>query len=268
MKKYLVLCIAAVMVLSFAVSAYAWEISFDNTIGGAIYEESDNSTGTEIKSSWSSFVYKGNVVGSKYDNKYVQGEIFYGMSVAPTSTETWNINGTEYQTNDMSFWGIDTGVLLGWAFPIEIPEKMDIALTPLVGYQYKFTRFTRSNFVVLRKITITATVDEDYNIHSLDLGARVNFKINDKFNVFVKPIFGIVLYNSANNSVAGTIKGDGGFLFNLDAGLNYAITKNFVVEGAFRMELQRLNGATSGSILWPDNSLDNYGGTITVRYKF
>lgn len=147
-------------------------------------------------------------------------------------------------------------------------RKMDITLSPLVGYRWKFIRFTRSNFVIMRVITVTETIDEDYNIHSMDLGARINFKINDKFNVFTKPVFGIVLFNEARNSIAGTIDGDNGFLFNFDAGVNYAITENLIVEGAFKMELQRLNGGTSGDIIWPDSNLDSYGGTITIRYKF
>ena len=271
MNKYFCIFIIGIAVLSGAASAYAYEISFDNYMAGATYSESDNSHGADLNSNWCSFVYKGNLSASKYDNKYLQGELFYGMSVSGQAKETWNINGTESQTNDMSFWGIDTGVALGWAFPIQIPEDMEITATPLIGYRYKFTRFTRQNFVLERRINISGIiVDEDYNVHSLDLGARVNFKINDKINVYAKPIFGIVLFNNEHNSMLGTIGGSGGFLFNFDAGLGYAVTKNLILSAAFRMELQRLCGGDSNSynVFWPDNGLDSYGGMLTLTYKF
>lgn len=267
MKYALVLVILCVMICS-ASCSYAWEMSIDNYAGGALYQESDSATGTEVRSDWKAFVYKYNIAFSKYDNQNVQGEIFYGMAVTSKATETWNINGTEYQTNDMSFWGLDTGLAIGWAFPIKISEEVDIALTPLVGYRWKFERFTRSNFVILRRITITETVDEDYSIHTIDVGGRVNFKFNEHVDFFIKPIFGIVFYNGARNSVLGTIDGTGGFLFDADAGISYSITENFIIGAAFRMELQRLDGGTKGNMIWPDNQLDMYGGTLTVKYKF
>ena len=84
----------------------------------------------------------------------------------------------------------------------------------------------------------------------------------------MKPIFGIVVFNDAHNSEAGTVGGSGGFLFNFDAGPGYAFTKNLSLSAAFRMELQRLCGGTTGNILWPDNGLNSYGGTLTLTYKF
>lgn len=268
MKKYFWIFIIGIVVLSGATSAYAYEISFDNYMGGATYGEDDTQNGSELNSSWGSFVYKGNISASKYDNKNLQGELFYGMSVSGKAKETWNINGSERQTNDMSFWGIDTGAAVGWAFPVKITGNTGTTATPLIGYRYKFTRFTRQNFVILRRINITDIVDEDYNVHSLDLGARVNFQLNDKCNVYVKPIFGIVVFNNAHNSEAGTVGGSGGFLFNFDAGLGYAFTKNLTLNAGFRMELQRLCGGTTGNLIWPDNTLQNYGGTISLIYKF
>ena len=264
MKKHILLFAVVVMILSFVVNAQAWEISLDNTMGGAVYEGSGNSGGTNAKGNWSSFYYKGNLAASKYDNKQLQGEAFYGMFVSPTSNETLKLNGVDVATDDLNFWGIDTGIDLGWALPIDIPEKAEITLTPLVGYRWKYIRFTRTNVVVLR-VSTADTFDENYNIHSIDVGGRVNFKVNDKINVFVKPIFGIVVYDSADNGGSSTVTGNGGFLFNCDVGLNYAITKNFLIGGAFRIELTHLDDSKAGP-LWP--GLDTYSGTVTATYKF
>jgi len=259
--------------LAAADNAHAWEFSFENYTAGTLYSEDTSSGGTSINSDWKAFYYKGTGILSKYDHENIQGEAFYGMFLTPKENESWDMNGSEVQTNDMSFWGIDTGVLLGWAFPLKMsdvkpPDGFNITLTPLIGYEWKFERFTRQNFVVLQAITISDIVDEDYSIHSLDIGGRIDV-VNGKFTVYAKPVFGIVLYNSAKNSViGGSIKGDGGFLFNLDAGVDYAMTQNLTLGLAFKMELQNLNGSTKDNVIWPDNTLQTYGGTVNARYRF
>jgi len=263
-----VLLLSALLVA--ASSVHAWEFSFENYAAEAAYGENASSGGTSIDSDWNAFYYKGTGTLSKYNHENIQGEVFYGMFLTPKENESWDMNGADVQTNDMSFWGIDTGMLLGWAFPIFSKPEDDFktSITPLVGYEWKFERFTRQNFVIPRTITISDIVDEDYNIHSLDLGGRIDV-VHGKFTVYAKPIFGIVLYNSSKNSlIDGSIKGDGGFLFNLDAGVDYEIVQNFTFGLAFKMELQDLNGSTKDNIIWPDSTLQTYGGTASIRYRF
>lgn len=263
--KYIIL--GGVILGSVLLSPYnsmAWEIDFDTYLGGAIYKESEST----VDSDWTAFYNKSTVYLGDYDNKTIEGDIRFGMSYTSTGTETWDISGVEYQTNDMKFWEMDTGVDLGWAFPVELDQDTKLAITPLVGYRWRFIRFTRENFTILNTITIRETIDEDYNLHFLDLGGRIAVEWQKNFEFFAKPIFGIVLYNATDNSELGTVKGDGGFSFRLDTGINYAFTENIVAGVSFTMELQRLKGGESGNILWPDNSLDTYGGTIAVKYRF
>lgn len=264
MKKLIALLVALVCSLSVAPQLYAWEISFDNYIGGAIYKESESS----VESDWSAFYNKSTVKVADYDNKNVEGDLHFGMGVSATGEETWDINGVEFQRNDMRFWDIDTGIDLGWAFSFPVGEETNVTLTPLVGYRWRFIRFTRENFTILNVITIRETIDEDYNIHFLDVGGRFSVTPGEKLEFFAKPVFGIVLYNSADNSELGTIEGDGGFAFSLDTGINYAIKENIILGLMFSCEIQRLTGGESGNVLWPDNSLDTYGGKISLSYRF
>lgn len=267
MRKYLITLISVAAVLA-ARSVFALEFSFDNFMAGTSYSENDTYDNTEVRTSWTSFMYKGNLALSKYDSRDLQGEAFYGMSFAPKSKEKVYISGSLDVTDDMSFWGFDTGLALGWAFPVELPEQMEISLTPLIGYRWKFTRYSRTNILAEGMPTIVDVIDMDYHVQSLDLGGRLNFKVNDKLNVFVKPIFGIVLINNEKNSESGRVDGHGGVIFNLDAGLNYLVLNNFMVEGAFRAEVQKLNGSEFNNKIWPDNLTQSYGGTVSAKYVF
>lgn len=265
MRKAFLLLIAVCAGLTISLQAYAWEASIDSFIGGASYGENEGT----VDSDWSAFYSKTTLSAGDYDNEEIEGDVHFGMSVSATATETWDIGGVEYQTNDMSLWGMDTGGDIGWAFSTDVGgEDTKVVITPLLGYRWKFIRFTRENFTILKTITIRETIDEDYNLHFLDLGGRVSAEFGDKFEIFAKPIFGIGLYNGADNSALGTVDGDGGFLFNLDTGVNYLAAENLVIALAFSCEIQRLTGGEEGNVIWPDNSLDTYGGTIGVKYRF
>jgi len=266
----IVVCLSAALFA--ANEAHAWEFSFDNYPAYAIYEENADVSGVNVSSDWKAFYYKGVLSLSKYDNENFQGEIHCGMGVGSKSTETWDLNDSQVQTNDMSFWNMDTEALIGWAFAtptptVDAPHGFKFVITPLIGYGWRFDRFTRQNFHAFGAVNMTDIVDEDYNIQSADLGGRISINY-EKVTFYVKPIFGIVVYNSANNNELGTVKGDGGFLFNFDAGIDYSLTQNIILGAAFKMELQDLNGATKDNVVWPDNLLQTYGGTISVRGKF
>ena len=267
MRKCLLFALIVCFVLIVSSQAHAWEISIDDYMAGATYEEKGSLSGLDIKSDWKSFYNKTAFYLGDYDNKNIEGEVNFGMFLTPKARETWNINGSQYQTNDMSLWGMSTSADIGWAFSMNMGEKSNITATPLIGYRWKFIRFSRSNFNILNAITIAETVDEDYDLHFLDIGGRFNYTVG-KFEVFTKPIFGIVLYDAAKNSVLGTIKGGGGFLFNIDAGVNYSMTENLILGLMFTAEIQDLKGGETSSVIWPDNTLNTFGGTVRLKYKF
>jgi len=256
--------------------AVAWQVSVDNTSGGAIFKVDQTVSGDNEASDWSGFYNKTTFRLGDFDNENFEGDIHFGMFFTSKATEKWKTNEIEYQTNDMSFWGFDTGLDVGWAFPIEAvsdfaSEEITIVLTPLVGYKWKFMRFTSSNLTKSNAAVDTKAYDSDCNIHCVDVGGRVGLEINDQWEVFAKPIFGIVVANSSYTDEydIGTISGGGGLVFDFDTGVNYAITEDLILGAMFAMEIQRLKGGTNDAgFSWLDNSLDVYGGELRLAYKF
>jgi len=270
-----VFLVAGMMFMLSVVSsrAYSWEVSVDDFMGYVNYIEDETVNGVNLKSDWGAFYNKTTIFLKDYDNENFEGEARYGMSVTSTDQEKWHINDIEYQTNDLSFWGVDTGFALGWAIPIKsrdpgIMELLDITIVPLVGYNWRYLRFTRTNFNIMNTITIAETVDEYYNLHSIDVGCRLNVNVDEKFDIYLKPVFGILVYDSVNNSALGTVVGDGGFQANIETGISYPIMENLSLDVAFRTELQHLNGGKKGAVIWPDNTLNVFGGNVSVKYKF
>ena len=259
MKKTLTLLFC---LLSCGLNLYAWELTTEDLMGAAYYKEEESN----IKSDWRAFYNETEFALSDYDNKRFEGEANIGFLAAVKSREKWDYFDSEYQTNDMSLWGLDLNTALGYALILNNTESAAIA--PLVGYGYKFIRFTRSNFNILNIITITEIVDEDYQIHHLDGGFRLSCKTTERLEFVGKAVFGWVFYNAAKNSALGTVKGDGGYILKFDAGLNYAATKHLTLGASFYSEFQHLDGGSSGIIIWPNNDLNVLGGKIVVKYVF
>jgi len=251
----------AVILLPSLANASNWDVEFLNRIGGATYQE-EYST---IDSDWSAFYYEGIIAVNYFQEKGLVGRFDLGFPVTASAEEQWNVSGTKYQTNDLKFWAIESNIELGYAMPI-IVDKMPFSL--LGGYGFNFMRFTRTNFNVLNIITSTAIVDEDYWVHHLDIGGKLDYKISDKLKMDLKAMFGFVVYNSAHNSVLGDVDGDGGYVFRTESNIAYSLSKSWaLILGGF-FTLQHLEGGTSGNLVWPDNDLYTYGGNLSVKYKF
>ncbi|MDD4957028.1 MAG: hypothetical protein PHH49_06470 [Candidatus Omnitrophica bacterium] len=274
-KKSIVLgiaCIVLVFAMQATAWAVAWKVDVESYSGYVTYKESEDLSGTQLDSNWSAYLNRTGLALKEYDHESWEGEMRVGFSFTSEDSETWDVGGARYQTNDMKYWALDSGFLLGWAVPLDMGSSSEpnMYLTPLIGYNYKFMRFTRTNFNILNTITITDTVDEDFYIHALELGGKFDFMVNEKLALFVKPIWGIVLYDYAHNSIGGGIEGkEGSYYINLDTGVEYSIDENWVVGLLFRAEWQRLKGGNrDNEVFWPDNSLDAYGGEVNVAYRF
>jgi len=137
-----------------------------------------------------------------------------------------------------------------------------------LGYGFGFDNFKRSNFNILDIITLRDTVSEKYYLHHADIGFMAKQKINDKFNVSGAFSYGYIFYNQANNSILGSIKGKGGYLFDVNLGVGYYLTDCLKLSLGGFVELQHLKGGTKDDVIWPDNDLNTYGGEAGVRYKF
>lgn len=259
MKKIMIAVLGMGLVAAGVSGAYCWEIEFNNQIGTVDYEEK----ALDIKNDWDAFWYKAVLETNNCDKKDLEFESRTGLFFTPVETETWFVEGTKYQTNDMDFWGWDTNVDLGWAL-----GESNMTLTPFAGYGYRNIRFKRTNFNVLNIITSREVVSEYYYIHYLEFGAGLDYAFDDKLSLLIRGSAGPVISNKAHNSVLGNITGDGGYIVGgettLDYHLNDSLTFSF---GAFA-ELQNLEGGTSGDVIWPDNKLKTIGGILGLKYKW
>ena len=239
----------------------SWEINLDTELAGVSYEEED----ADITSDWSTFYHRTSLNVANNDKENFEGEVEFGMFYTATDTENWDVGSLEYQTNDMYFWGLDAQVLGGWAINF---EDTPFTVTPLGGYGYKFIRFSRTDFNILNIITSTEVVDEDFNIHHLDLGAKFDYELNEKTNIFAKSLFGFVIYNEADNSSLGDIEGDGGYIIDTEIGLNYFYKDNMSLKLSGFINLQHLDGGDKDKVIWPDNDLNVYGANIGFKRVF
>ena len=273
-KKILVtgiVCIVLVFAMQFTAGAEAWKLEVENYSGYVSYEENETVSGLDLDSDWSAYINRTGLTFKGYDHEGFEGEVRTGFSFTTENSEKWDINDIECMTNDMKLWAWDAGFLLGWALPLDMNSAdSELCFTPLIGYNYEFIRFTRTNFNILDVITVTEVVDIDYYLHALDLGGRIDFAVNEQLNFFVKPIYGFIVYDYVHNSTSGGVEGNGGsYYVNLDAGIEYDINKDWMIGLLFRAEWQRLSGGNrNNGVVWPANSLDTYGGAVNISYKF
>lgn len=262
MKKVVMICAVLAMALTpCAASASDWNIELDNKIGAMTYQENES----PIDSNCIAFYYEGIIAVDYFKEKGIIGRLDFGMPFTSVSEETWDVSGVRYQTNDLSFWGMESNIELGYSFPM-VADKWSIA--PLGAYGFSFTRFTRTNFNVLNVITSTAVVDEDYWVQHIDMGGKFFYNVNEKLNFDIKGLFGFVVYDSAHNSVLGTIEGGGGYVVKAETNINYKIYNSLYIAGGAFFTTQYLKGGTSGNLIWPNNYLYTYGGKINIKYTF
>lgn len=137
-----------------------------------------------------------------------------------------------------------------------------------MGYGFRYVKFKRENFTILRIITIRETVPEAVEIHYLNGGLALEYAPTDRLSFSGSASVGHVLYNQADNSLLGTVRGHGGTLGSFGVTAQYAVGTSWQLGlGAFT-EVQRLAGGEKEQVVWPDNHLNMYGGTLNLRFQF
>lgn len=239
-----------------------WEFDAKFKPAGAGYKEKEANVKSDFKVFYPEFLFS----AARHFDYDIPVAVDFSIGQSATAKETWYISDMKYQTNDLNFFRANLKGNVGKTFYLD--ESRQFGLTPFLGYGFRFINFQRSNFNILNLITIRDTVNEKYYIHHGDIGFRANQKINDKFGISGALSYSYVFYNEADNSILGKIKGKGGYLFNVNMGMEYYLTDSIeLLLGGF-VELQHLKGGTKNDIIWPDNDLNTYGGEVGVKYKF
>ena len=120
----------------------------------------------------------------------------------------------------ISFKGINFLGDLGWAFSNRTEQGL-FAFTPFIGYGYNWINFSRSNFTILGIVTQLGEVDENYDVHYIEGGAKINWDITDKLLADLRGSYGIVFYNRADNDLLGSMEGDGGYIPKVELKIKY-----------------------------------------------
>jgi hypothetical protein len=239
-----------------------WSVAIKTKIGMARYEENEQTVSSDYNAFYSEVSCA--VVNQNQGDIEKAINLSYGQSI--TDKETWKISDLEYQTNDLDFYRLNFGASIGKVLYSD--RYQNLRVVPFLGYGFRYINFERSDFVILSAITLRDVVNEEYYLHHADCGVKFDFPISTKWNVAGLGSFGYVFYNQADNSVLGKIDGGGGYIVNGNIDLRYAISDAWqLIFGGF-VELQSLNGGQKGSIIWPDNDLNIYGGNIEARFVF
>jgi len=245
------------------------EIGIDDRIGAVIVDQSaDDPDGGELTTDWSAFYNKTNVSLSNFEKSTSPAfELWFGMPVTSESKKDYKYEGDVYDTLKQSLWGMDTGVNLGWTFEIDTKGlwgERPIYLTPLVGYNWRFFRFVRSD-----SESGIYDNDFDYGLHYIDVGGLINVGVCDKLDVYFKPMFGIGVYSTYYQNGMGTVTDSGDSWYaDLDLGLNYKLTEHFTLNiSAFYDFLTMDGGVKSGNNFF-DTDMHTVGGKIGLTYNF
>ncbi len=243
----------------FAKDYEGWKISAAIRAGRAEYEEKEQT----IKSKYD-VIYPEAVLtvnNTTAGGMDIGADLAFGYSL--TDTETWYVSGAEYQTNDMNFYRGDFKGRLG-----KVIGGEDLSITPFIGYGFRYINFERSNFNILNTITLRDVVTEKYYIQHGDAGIKFIKKFGEKISLYGKGTYGHAFYDKAHNSVLGSIDGDGGYIAEGDLNLGFALSDSCELSLGGFAEYQKLKGGQKSGVIWPDNTLEIYGGQVGLLHKF
>ena len=236
-----------------------WKISLAIRAGRAEYEEKEQT----IKSKYNVIYPEAVLTVNNTTSGGMDIGADFGFGYSLTDTETWYVSGAEYQTNDLNLYRGDFKGRLG-----KVIGGEGFSITPFVGYGFRYINFDRSNFNILNTITLRDVVTEKYYIQHGDAGVKFSKKFGEKFSLYGKGTYGHVFYDKAHNSVLGSIDGKGGYIAEGDLNLGFALSDSCDLSLGGFAEFQKLKGGEKSGVIWPNNTLQIYGGQVGVLYKF
>jgi len=224
------------------------------------YQEDSNA----ILSDWDAYGIKLNMALESYDQRALEGGVELGFSVTQDDSESWRQSTVLRQTNDMNLWSIDFVGEVGWA--LRIRDKL--TLTPIAAYGFRHIEFRRTRFNITTAITTRDIVDEEHDIHYIDVGSRIHYELTERLSLDGRFSYGFVVKNDLSNSVTDEVEGDNGSLVKAELSVGYTLSKDYAVALGGFLDLQKLDEKTTGGNTWPENELKIFGITAEVSYLF
>lgn len=245
-----------------ALTGKPWTFSIDTGLGWVKYREREQT----LESAFDTFFTE--AVGTLARRGPSDTEITLrgGAGITLTDTETWDLNDAHAQTNDLSFHRFTFEGRFGKWF--DAPDGSPLRTQPFVNYGARYLRFERSRFAVANALTIRDTVDESYWVHHLGGGVRVVARPSERWEVDSAASLGWVFRNTAKNSVLGTVDGGGGVVAGFSLGAACRLAPDWRMKIAGSVDVQDLEGGETGTVIWPDNTLQVLGGNVEFEYSF
>jgi hypothetical protein len=239
-----------------------WQVNVDGTIAQATYSEKESG----LKSDFTALYLQAGCSIIRTSPSDVENIIrmSYGSSV--TDTEQWDVNGIEYQNNDLS--------ISRFALDISAGKKLfserykPLSVVPYVDYGFRYLNFERSNFDIINAILIRDTVNEQYYIQQIGAGIKAEYALSNAWSIGGYAQCSYPFYNVADNSVLGNINSAGGLCIDGALQMSYRFLPSWLITGSGEVQYQGINGGSDGNIIWPDNQFMAVGGKLSVEYTF
>jgi len=309
MTKKLSWLLAALAAAMFAVPAGAWEVDIEWQIGQLFFEEElthvyvdedimwgflDTET-TKMEQDWDAYVTKIVLTGGDYDFNEVEGGIEFGLFVTENHEEQNNIDYL-WTVEDLWFGGVNVVDeyqetvfenldIKGFDFHGEIGYgamlQPDLGLAGLVGYGYRRVELDRSEegLPFWRALWDSGNNDTFYDIHYIDFTLRSCYQVSEDVRILVEKSIGPVVASKRSQDGIESIRGEGGLMARVEAGVDWQVRDNIRVFGGAFYDVQWLNGGKatilewedpgieigSETLEWDDHAIDVVGGTVGVE---
>jgi hypothetical protein len=239
-----------------------WQVKADGTMACAIYREKESG----LKSDFAAFYMEAGCTVIRTSPADIENTARLSYGFSGSGTEQWDVDGIEYQTNDLSLSRFSLDVSAGKI--LYSSRYKPLHVVPYVTYGFRYLEFERSDFNVLNLILIRDAVTEEYYIHLLGAGLKAEYTLNDRWSVGGWAQCSYPFYSVADNSALGSIRGTGGLCIDGALQMHYRFSPAWRISGSGEVKYQGLYGGSHGDVIWPDNQLLVIGGNLAVKYTF
>jgi hypothetical protein len=195
-----------------------------------------------VDSDWeaATFGLNGQWTSSALASNGVVARLSGGWHGSLTDTEQWTSDGDVLQRNDLDLYELDLQAELGRPF---LPARSTV-WTPWCGVGIRRLHFERSRFRSGSGESLAPdSVSEDFDLGYLSLALDVEHALNDAWVAVLRANVAYVFYYDAENSVWGSLEGEDGRFYDVDAGLRCRLSATLDLGFGVIYAYQELEGA-------------------------
>jgi hypothetical protein len=215
----------------------------------------------DLDSEWEATVFRPRLVVDLRTRIGVEVSGEFSGTFTTEEEETWEFDGFEVGDNDMEITGYEYRALAGWGTDIQ-----------------HFGRVSLFGGLAGRTVTLARDDDGDDSETEADLyfaEAELRLVVPLRQDLLDLPVtlrasasYGWLLSPEAEVEGAGTIEGNGGYLFRARAGFDFEVNRRINVYLGGFYEFMSIDGGREGLYEWADSETSAAGGEAGVRILF